>query len=71
MYILVEKDLATKKKKKKTPGKTYGLVNIHLLYLNESTSLFFVDYPTEKRMLEWLTCAAELSTVQTDERAKI
>lgn len=32
---------------------------------------FFVDYPTEKRMLEWLICAAVLSTAQTGERAKI
>lgn len=50
MYILVEKDVATEKKKKnnKITWKTYGLVSIGLLYLNECTSNF-VDYPTKKK----------------------
>ena len=44
MYILVEKQLATKKGKKtnRYTWKTYGLVIIRLLYLNECTSLIFL-----------------------------
>lgn len=54
MYILVEKDLATRKKgteknpkQKNITWKTYGLVNICLLYLNECTSFCWLSYKEE------------------------
>lgn len=51
MYILVEKELARKKRNKIIHHleKTYGLVNMFAIFLNECTSFFVVDYPTKKK----------------------
>lgn len=69
MYILVEKDLATKKNK--------IIRNLENLWLSKSPFAIFkwmylivVDYPTEKKMLERLSCAAAPSTAQTREKSE-
>lgn len=69
MYILVEKDLATKKKK--------IIRNLENLWLSKSPFAIFkwmylivVDYPTKKKMLEGLSSTAALSTAQTHEKSE-
>lgn len=70
MYILVEKDLATKKKKKKIHNLENLWLSKYPFAIFKWMYLIFVDYPTEQKPLERLICAAALSTVQTHEKNK-
>lgn len=73
MYILVEKDLATEKEKEKKyiTWKTYGLVSIRLLYLNECTSNLSIILQRRKMLERLIRTAAQSMAAQTRKKNRI